>query len=58
MLKRALGLRAPKFIGRDVDCAHRVFFTAMRCHYFLLGFKVRHSDKAHLLKGLSINQIY
>ena len=58
MLQRALGLGAPEFIGRDVDGAHRVFFTAMRCHYFLLGFKVRHSDKAHLLKRLSIGQIY
>ena len=33
----ALGLGAPEFIGRDLDGAHRVFFTAMRCHYFLLG---------------------
>ena len=37
MLQRALGLGAPEFIGRDLDGAHRVFFTAMRCHYFLLG---------------------
>ena len=37
MLQRTLGLGAPEFIGRDVDGAHRVFFTAMRCHYFLLG---------------------
>ena len=51
MFQRALSLRAPKPIGRHIDCAHRVFFTAMRCHYFLLGFKVRNSDKAHLLKA-------